>query len=413
MKASIINIGDELLIGQVVNTNASWIADELNRINVRVVNMIVTSDSKEDIVGKLTAGMEQSDVVIVTGGLGPTKDDITKSTLCEMFNDSLIDHEPTRVHVEEYFRIRNLPMLEVNKWQSMVPSKCEVLMNKVGSAPGMWFNEKGKIVVSLPGVPYEMKYIMSHHVLPRLVKLGSDEAVIHKTILTCGIGESYLAEKIKDWEDALPSHIKLAYLPNRGMVRLRLSAYGKDHAQLQTEVDAQLKQLEALAHEHIFGYDDDTMVSVIGRMLKEKGCSISTAESCTGGNISAMITSVSGASEYYAGSIVSYDNNIKIRALNVPPAMIEQYGAVSEQVAVAMARGCLSVMRTDYAIATTGISGPRGETEGKPVGTVFIAIASKQEVHCTKYCFKSTRVEHQMRTANQAIFDLWHLMKNE
>ncbi len=411
MKASIINIGDELLIGQVVNTNASWMAEQLNLADINVEQIIVAADTEQSITNNIIRCTKETDIIIISGGLGPTKDDITKSTLCKFFNDTLIDHEPTRLHVKEYFKTRNLPMLDVNRGQSMVPSRCKVLLNPVGSAPGMWFEENGKIIISLPGVPFEMKYIMTEHVIPSLKSINKDSAVVHKTILTCGIGESFLADSIAQWEDALPPHIKLAYLPNRGQVRLRISARGKNHDALEQEVKQQLDKLTPLIQEYIFGYDDDDLITVIGKILKKQKATISTAESCTAGNISAMITSVSGASEFYAGSIIGYSNTIKEKALNVPEQTINQFGAVSEQTAIAMARGCLSNMRTDYAIATTGISGPRGETEGKPIGLVYIAIASKNHIQCKRYCFKTTRIEHQLRSAKQAIFDLWTFLR--
>lgn len=413
MKASIINIGDELLIGQVINTNATWMAKELNDINIIVDQIVLTSDTEKSISAHVKRCMTESDVVIITGGLGPTKDDITKSTLCKMYNDHLVVHEETCAHVENYFKNRNFPMLEVNQWQSMVPSRCTVLFNRVGTAPGMWFKENDKIIIALPGVPYEMKYLMTEHVLPRLAKINSNSAIVHKTILTCGIGESFLADVISDWENSLPIHIKLAYLPNRGQVRLRLSAYGENKEIISREVDEQLKKLQPLIDEYIYGYDDDSLISTIGNILRDRKITISTAESCTGGNVAALITSISGASDYFTGSIVSYDNDVKVRTLNVPLQIIERYGAVSEECAIAMARGCLSTLRTDYAIATTGISGPNGESENKALGLVYIAIASKNGVRCAKYVFKNTRVEHQMRTANQALFNLWELLKNE
>ena len=429
MTAHIINIGDELLIGQVVNTNASWMAEELNKRNIKVTNISVISDGADDIRTQLDRSLSEADVVLITGGLGPTKDDITKTVLCNYFGDTLVRHQPTYDNVKKFFDRRGLPFSEINQAQALVPSKCKVILNEVGTAPCMVFTipqatfkqpspkktdtSAEKIVISMPGVPFEMKWLMQNSVLPLLEERLGSQAIVHKTILTFGIGESFLADKIADWEDALPAHIKLAYLPEAGKVRLRLSAYGADKAQLEQEVAERIEMLKLIIDANIYGYDDETISSVIGKLLNQKGATVATAESCTGGLIGNVITEVSGSSAYYKGGIIAYSNELKERLLGVRHEMLEQYGAVSEETAIEMARGCLAVTGADYAIATTGISGPTGATEEKPLGLVYVAIASREEVVCNRYVFTTTRQQHQQRTANQALFDLYkQLTKN-
>ena len=429
MTAHIINIGDELLIGQVVNTNASWMAEELNKRNIKVTNISVISDGADDIRTQLDRSLSEADVVLITGGLGPTKDDITKTVLCNYFGDTLVRHQPTYDNVKKFFDRRGLPFTEINQAQALVPSKCKVILNEVGTAPCMVFTipqatfkqpspkktdtSVEKIVISMPGVPFEMKWLMQNSVLPLLEDRLGSQAIVHKTILTFGIGESFLADKIADWEDALPAHIKLAYLPEAGKVRLRLSAYGADKAQLEQEVAERIEMLKLIIDANIYGYDDETISSVIGKLLNQKGATVATAESCTGGLIGNVITEVSGSSAYYKGGIVAYSNELKERLLGVRHETLEQYGAVSEETAIEMARGCLAVTGADYAIATTGISGPTGATEEKPLGLVYVAIASREEVVCNRYVFTTTRQQHQQRTANQALFDLYkQLTKN-
>lgn len=438
MTAHIINIGDELLIGQVVNTNASWMAEELNKRNIKVTNISVISDGGDDIRTQLERSLSEADVVLITGGLGPTKDDITKSVLCEFFGDTLVRHQQTYDNVKKFFERRGLPFTEINQAQALVPSKCKVLVNEVGTAPCMVFTTtypqatfkqpssketsiysegkiaslSEKIVISMPGVPFEMKWLMQSSVLPLLQERLGGEAIVHKTILTFGIGESFLADKIADWEDALPAHIKLAYLPEAGKVRLRLSAYGVDHTELEREVAEQIVKLNAIIGENIYGYDDDTISSAIGKMVNRRSALLATAESCTGGLIAHRITETPGSSAYFKGGIVAYSNEIKEQLLGVKHETLEQYGAVSEETAIEMARGCLTKMEVDYAIATTGIAGPTGATEDKPLGLVYIAIASHNEVVCNRYVFTTTREQHQERTANQALFDLYKLVQS-
>ena len=428
MTAHIINIGDELLIGQVVNTNASWMAEELNKRNIKVTNISVISDGADDIRSQLDRSIAEADVVLITGGLGPTKDDITKTVLCNYFDDTLVRHQPTYDQVQRFFERRGLPFTEINQAQALVPSKCRVLLNEVGTAPCMVFSYTApqatfkqplpkktdisaeKIIVSMPGVPFEMKWLMQNSVLPLLEERLGSEAIVHKTILTFGIGESFLADKIAHWEDALPKHIKLAYLPEAGKVRLRLSAYGTDNALLEREVAEQIVKLNAIISDNIYGYDDETISIVIGKLLNAAGATVATAESCTGGLIGSLITEVAGSSAYYRGGVIAYSNELKEHLLGVNHNTLVQHGAVSEATAIEMARGCLATTGADYAIATTGISGPTGATEEKPLGLVYVAVASRHEVVCNRYVFTTTRQQHQHRTANQALFDLYKLL---
>ena len=413
MKAHIINIGDELLIGQVVNTNASYMAEELNKLNVKVTGIAVIADDKQAIIKQLTASMAEAELILITGGLGPTKDDITKTTLCEFFHSELIVHEPTLENVRAYFTRRGLEFTAVNHDQELVPKCCKVMLNKVGTAPCMVFETEKNIIISMPGVPFEMKWLMSNEILPYIERKLGNEAIVHKTVLTFGIGESFLADKISAWEDSLPDYIRLAYLPEAGKVRLRLSAYGDDHKKLENEVALLIEKLQKIIGDNIYGYDNDTISLVIGRLLTKAGATISTAESCTGGLVGHKIVESAGASAYYTGGIISYSNDIKESQLGVSHNILEEYGAVSENTAREMAEGCLKKMGTDYSIATTGISGPGGGSKEKPVGLVYIAISSKEKTICNKYVFTTTREQHQERVANQALFDFWNFIKNK
>ena len=412
MNAYLINIGDELLIGQVVNTNASWMASELEKNNIHVARIVTIADDFNDITKTLSDALVHAEVVIMTGGLGPTKDDITKTALCDYFDMQLVMHEPSLANVTDFFTKRGLQISAINQMQGLVPDGCEPLLNKVGTAPGMWFERDGKIVVSLPGVPFEMQWLMSEYVLPKLQQRLGTEAILHKTVLTCGIGESFLADTIEAWELALPTNFRLAYLPEAGKVRLRLSAHGDDKLLLQQQMEEQLAKLIPLIDTYIYGYDDETFASVIGKLLIERGATLATAESCTGGQLGHRITEVAGASAYYLGGVVAYSNDIKEQLLGVHTDTLTQYGAVSAQTAEAMAIGCRKLFQTDYAIATTGISGPTGGTEEKPLGTVWIAIASEKEVVSKKYVFRTTRAQHQERTVNQALFDFWYALSH-
>lgn len=405
MNAILINIGDELLIGQVVNTNAAWMAAELERHDVHVSRVVTIADDLDDIERTLRE-TANADVVLLTGGLGPTKDDITKEALCRHFGAKLAIDQSSYDNVRDYFAKRGLPFSDINKMQGMVPDCCEALLNKVGTAPGMWFERDGKITVSLPGVPHEMRWLMTAYVLPRLSRRMGREAILHKTVLTVGIGESFLAEKIAAWEGALPQNFRLAYLPDAGKVRLRLSAHGAAHADLQAQMGGEVEKLVALIPEYIYGYDDETLAAAVGKALLRRGVSLATAESCTGGTLAHRITEVAGASQYYVGGVVSYSNELKMNLLGVRSKTLERFGAVSEQTACEMARGCRERLHADYAVATTGIAGPTGGSDEKPLGTVWVAVASPAGVAARKYVFATTRTQHQERTANQALADL-------
>jgi len=379
MTAAVISIGDELLIGQTVNTNASFIAAELNQAGIQVRSILTIADEKNEISHALQQASQQSGIVIITGGLGPTNDDITKNTLCEYFGSTLILHKPSLENIRKLFYQRGMKITTVNRNQAMVPHNCTVLKNTLGTAPGMWFQKDNIHYFSLPGVPFEMKALMTDGVIPLLAKLNISTPIIHKTILTTGIGESALAELISGWENKLPSHIKLAYLPEPGIVKLRLSCYHAGSVETKKAFDAEVKKLKKLIPDLIFGYENDTLASVTGKLLQKKQASVATAESCTGGLIAHLITEVPGASAYFKGSVIAYHNDIKTKVLGVNKNLIEKHSAVSEEVVRAMASGVRELMQTDYALAASGIAGPDGGTPEKPVGTVWIACATPEK----------------------------------
>ncbi|MCF8363389.1 MAG: competence/damage-inducible protein A [Prolixibacteraceae bacterium] len=403
MKAEIITIGDEILIGQIVDTNSAWMAEELNKIGIGVAQITSISDTPVHLVNALDDAQLRADVIIVTGGLGPTKDDRTKKVLAEYFNSELVTHQPTLDHVTAFFKKRGLGVNQLNKDQALVPECCEVLHNPSGTAPGMWVEHNDKIVVSMPGVPFEMKDIMQGSVLPCLKDKNGGGAIVHKTVHTIGIPESILAEKLEDWEDALPEFIHLAYLPNPGQIRLRFSAFGNDENQLKKSVDLEIEKLKTIIPEAIFGYDNDTLAGVVGKILMDKKATVATAESCTGGQIAHSITSMPGSSGWFKGSVVAYSNNVKTGVLKVNPDDIEKYGAVSGQVVEQMADGVRKLFKTDYAVATSGIAGPDGGTDEKPVGTVWIAVASPDEIIAQKHTFSNNRERNIIRSSQTAL----------
>lgn len=413
MKAEIITIGDEILIGQIVDTNSAWLGEHLNLYGIEIYQITSVHDSREHILAAIDGAAKNADLVLITGGLGPTKDDITKHTLCEYFNTKLVLNEEALAWVEEMLTKRNVKINQLNRDQALVPGNCTVIHNGTGTAPGMWFEKDDTIFVSMPGVPFEMIHMMENEILPRLQATGKTKSIYHKTILTQGLPESMLAEKIEDWENQLPSFIKLAYLPNALMVRLRLSAYGTDQELLKAGVERQIELLKAIIPDHIFGFNDDTLAGVIGEKLTALGCTLSTAESCTGGNIAHFITSNPGSSAYFKGSVVAYSNDIKQKLLNVKSESLEKYGAVSEQVAREMAIGVKSLTGTDYAVSTTGIAGPDGGTEEKPVGTVWIAVAGKSEIITKKFNFWHNRERNILRSTQSALNLLRSLVINE
>src|SRR5690242_17701180 len=401
--ASIITIGDELLIGQVLDTNSAWIAQQLNKIGIALSNRISVGDDAQEIRKALDFGSKNSQVVLITGGLGPTNDDITKKVLCDYFDGKLVVNQASLENVKRLFeKVYNKPVSEVNLKQAEVPDVCEVIQNHRGSAPGMVFKKDDSMFISMPGVPYEMQGIMEE-VIPMLQKEFHVPAIIHKTILTSGIGESALAEKIKDFEDKLPKEIRLAYLPNYGMVRLRLSTSGFDKSKTENAIKNQFTVLKELVKEFMVADEDLTMQQVIGKILLENKKTISTAESCTGGSIASLITSVAGSSAYFKGSVVSYSNQVKQELLGVQKETLDAYGAVSEQTAREMLSGILEQMKTDFGIAVTGIMGPGGGSEEKPVGTVYVAVGNKENQVVQKFKQRFSREKNIEVTSVMAL----------
>ncbi|NCA85167.1 MAG: competence/damage-inducible protein A [Clostridia bacterium] len=409
MKAEIITIGDELLIGQVVDTNSAWMAEQLNLVGLQVHQITSISDDRSHILSALTLAAQRANVILITGGLGPTNDDLTKPTLCEYFDTPLIFHQPTFDHIEQLFGQRGYAMSEVNRHQADVPQSCTVIPNLNGTAPGMWFEHQRVIYVSMPGVPFEMKPMMLNEILPRLLKRFEGSFILHRTVLTQGIGESALAETIETWENSLPANIKLAYLPQPGMVRLRLTATGDDKQALAATLQHQIDKLLKTIPDLIFGFNDDSLESVVGQLLLQKHRTISTAESCTGGYLAHLITSVAGSSTWYMGSVVAYHNRIKMQALAVPKKMLEAHGAVSQQVVEAMAQGIRTSFGTDYALAVSGIAGPDGGSAEKPVGTTWIALATTQGVTSRKFLFG----EHRQRNIRKAALAALNMLRLE
>lgn len=409
VKVEIINIGDELLIGQVVNTNASWMGVELSKMGFNVKNIQAIADYQEDIKTALDIAIKRADVILFSGGLGPTKDDITKHVLAEYFHSEMYFHEEAFLHIQSLFKARGFEVTEVNKQQALLPQKAQAIPNRNGTAYGMWFEQNDTIVVSMPGVPFEMKTMMQKEVIPRLVDKFHPQKYYHKTIMIQGLGESFLASKIEDVEDKLPEDIKLAYLPRPGIVRLRLSARGDDEQLLKVRVEAEVKKIEdIIGVQHIYGYDDEQIEEALAKLLKGSGLSISTAESCTGGKIAHLITSVAGSSEYFQGSVVSYSNEVKQAVLGVNAEDFEKYGAVSEAVIRQMAEGACAVLGTDYAVATSGIAGPGGGTAAKPVGYTWIAVAGPHETKAIVHQFG----EHRGRNISRATLTALNMLRS-
>ena len=415
MKASIITIGDEILIGQIIDTNSSYIAKALDKIGVSTHEMLSISDDKKHILDTFTTLQNKVELVIITGGLGPTKDDITKKTFCDYFDDNLVENEVVLQHVKDIIEgFYKRPITQINKEQALVPSKAKVLFNKMGTAPGMWMQKENTIFISLPGVPYEMKYLIDEVIVPMFVKEFKRPYIVHKTIMTYGRGESLIAEEIETWEDNLPTFIKLAYLPAPGRVRLRLTARGENEELLIKEIDAQIKQLYTLIGEIIVGIDEEEAIeAVIGKILTDKSLSLSLAESCTGGKIAQSITSISGASNYFKGSVVSYATESKTKILGVGKELIEKYSVVSAAVAKSMALQSQKIFASDYAIATTGNAGPnKGDSEAE-IGTVFIALATPKEVFVEEFNFGQPREKVIGRAVNKAFEMLYkEILKN-
>jgi len=413
MQAEIITIGDEILIGQIIDTNSAWIAQQLNAIGIRVKQISSVADYPADILVALTLASGRADLILVTGGLGPTQDDVTKQTLSAYFDCGLRRAPEVLAHVEAIFQRGNRPMLEMNRKQADVLEKSEVLFNEMGTAPGMWILHKGKPYVIMPGVPFEMKHIMQERVLPRLRNLEGRVPVWHHTLLTAGIGESFLAEKIADIEAALPPHIHLAYLPKPGLVRLRLTAIGEDLEKLKQETQTIAARLEERIGNYFLADRDTTLEQLIRDFMQQRELLLATAESCTGGNIARLITSLPGSSSMFEGGAVTYSNAMKQALLGVNPKTLEQHGAVSEETVREMAVGAKTNFRTDYAIAVSGIAGPEGGTPEKPVGLVWIAVAGKDQVVARKHLFGQDRAINIERSSAAALWMLWQLLQAE
>ncbi|MBO4614259.1 MAG: CinA family nicotinamide mononucleotide deamidase-related protein [Bacteroidales bacterium] len=418
MNAGIIIIGDEILIGQVVDINSSWISREMNKIGFRTETVITVGDDGKSISDAIDKCFEVADVVFMTGGLGPTKDDITKKVICEKFGTELVLNEQVLANVAEMLGRRGIALTENNRGQALVPATATVINNAVGTAPGIMMEVpsnslpersrrvelvgRNKLLFSMPGVPFEMRYLMEHEIIPQIKKHYNLKPVFHKTLLLTGIAESILAEKISDWEDSLDKNVKLAYLPAYSSIRLRLSVYEPDD-NTEAYISAKVEELKRIVPENIIAYEDIKLEELVGKLLKEKHCMVATAESCTGGKVASLITSISGSSEYYKGSVVSYCNEVKADVLGVSRADLEKYGAVSSTVAEQMASGVRRLLKTDYAVATTGIAGPTGGSDEKPVGTVWIAVATPTRVVSRKYVFGKDRSINIERFAASAL----------
>jgi nicotinamide-nucleotide amidase len=401
--ASIITIGDELLIGQVIDTNSAWMAQTLSAVGIAVKRRVAVGDNWDEIWKALDEEQQHANIILITGGLGPTADDITKPLLCKYFGGKMIEDEWTKNHVIKIFEKLNRPILESNLKQAQVPDVCTVLKNLKGTAPGMWFSKANKIFVSLPGVPYEMKGLMNNEVIPKLLAQFNFPHIAHRTLLTAGVGESFLAELLNNFEQQLPPEIKLAYLPNYGMVRLRLSISGSDKQQTQQLIDVYFEELQQIVHQYLVTNKDESIQKVVANILLQQHKTIGTAESCTGGYISHLITSMPGSSAYYKGSVIAYAYEAKENLLSVSKQELLQKGAVSQAVVTQMVKGAINNLNVDYAIAVSGIMGPDGETADKPVGTVWIAVGNAQKIETKKMQFQFDRAKNIQLTATYAL----------
>jgi len=399
----IITIGDDILIGQTVDTNSAWMGGELNLIGININRITSISDNRDEIISALNEALSRAEVVLITGGLGPTSDDLTKDTLAGYFGGKLVMDAGVLENITERLRRRNLNMNENNRQQAMVPDNCKVLQNLTGTAPGMLFEKSGKIVVSMPGVPHEMKHIMKEHVLPLLAERLPGGVIVHKNIMTYGVAEAILAERLTTFEDQLPGEVRLAYLPAYGVIKLRLTAAGSDEKKIRKSVSEQVEKLYKIIPDVIYGEDEVMIEEVVGKLLNDNKLTVSTAESCTGGKIASLITSVPGSSGWFRGSVVAYDNSIKTGILGVNKETLKLYGAVSAETAGEMARGARRLMGTDYSVAVTGIAGPTGGTAEKPVGTVWIAIDSERGVVTEKQIFADNRQINISRSSYGAL----------
>ncbi|KQN38729.1 damage-inducible protein CinA [Pedobacter sp. Leaf41] len=413
MLAEIITIGDEILIGQIVDTNSAWMAKQLNLIGVSVKQITSVSDDEQHILSALADAETRADIILITGGLGPTKDDITKKTLAKYFDMGFRNDAGALEMVRQIFEKFKRPLLDINIQQADVPDGCEVIVNKNGTAPCMWFEQYDKIFVSMPGVPYEMMYLMDDEVLPRIKSRFKLPSIVHKTILTANIGESFLAKEIEEIEDSLPPHVKLAYLPKLGQVRLRLSAKGDNELTLKAEVEVYAQQIIAKIKKFVVIDEDLPLEQAILNLMKSKGLTLSTAESCTGGYIAHLITQHPGCSSVYWGGAVAYAYELKESILGVKEVTLSKFGAVSEETVTEMAEGAIKHFKTDYAIAVSGIAGPDGGTEDKPVGTVWIAISSKNKTVAKVFNFSNKRLQNIERSAASALMMLLNLLRED
>lgn len=377
VKAELLTIGDEILYGQIVNTNSQWMGAELSKVGIRVVRNTTVGDVEDEILNSFTEAEQRADIVLITGGLGPTSDDLTKPCLAKYFNCGMSINEEALAEVTEFFASRGRALTEVNRLQASLPDCCEKITNRMGTAPGMWFHRNGKVFVSMPGVPHEMKTMMTEIIIPKLLSTFQTPLIHHTLIRTVGIGESFLAERIADWERSLPPHIRLAYLPGYGEVKLRLTAFGTDPEILQQEAQQLVEAIKPLAGEYIFAVGEEPLEVILGQSLREKKLTISVAESCTGGYVAHLITSVPGSSDYFAGGVVAYSNEVKVNDLGVKRETLEEHGAVSEATVSEMASLVRKKFNTDIGVATSGVAGPGGGTPDKPVGTVWIAYADR------------------------------------
>lgn len=403
VEAEIITIGDEILIGQTVDTNSAWMGQQLNDVGVDVDRVVSIRDTKEAIIEALENVKPKTQLVLLTGGLGPTKDDITKYTLQDYFGGDLVFNQEAYDNVERIFKMFKKEVIEVNRLQAMIPGTCIMLLNEMGTAPGMLFERDGVYYVSMPGVPYEMKHLIRTHVLPLIKEKLNPGVVIHRTILTQGLGESFLAEIIKDWQDSLHEEISLAYLPSAGMVKMRLTVKGRDEKFLNELIEDAVAKLLPQIEKYVYGTENDTLESVVGALLKNDNATLSSAESCTGGNIARLLTTIPGSSAYFIGSVVAYHNKVKQNMLDVSENDLKTYGAVSELVVLQMANGAKEKFGTDYAVATSGIAGPDGGTKDKPVGTIWIAVAGPKRTITRKFNFGNNRLRNIQKTSFMAL----------
>jgi nicotinamide-nucleotide amidase len=403
--AELLTIGDEILYGQIVDTNSQWMSVELDKVGIKVIRKTTVGDQEDEILTAFAEAEKRADIVLITGGLGPTSDDLTKPLLAKYFNCEMQMHEEALAEVTAFFKSRGREMTDTNKQQALLPICCTKITNPIGTAPGMWFEKNNKVFMSMPGVPHEMKRMMTERVIPKLKEKFETPTIYHKVIRTIGIGESFLADKISSWEKALPEHIKLAYLPSLGDVKLRLTGFGDSSNQLESEMEELVAKLKPLAGEYIYGYGDETIEVAIGKMLRERKLTLSMAESCTGGYLSHLITSVPGCSDYFLGSMVPYAYEIKMRQLGVKPEVLEKYGAVSEPTIIEMANIVRAKFNTDIGVATSGIAGPGGATPEKPVGMVWIAYSDKHQTITKKLQISSDRAIN-IRMASVAVLNL-------